>query len=74
MVLSVLKLANIRNISPQPIRILYYFFVMIYVVTNVLLIRENYKILPLTLILLTWRICWAPTNASRWQMGFNSAL
>jgi len=29
---------------------------------------------PVTLILLTWRIWWAPNNASRWQMGFNSAL
>ena len=28
----------------------------------------------LTLILLTWRIWWAPNNASRWQMGFNSAV
>ena len=27
----------------------------------------------LTLILLTWRIWWAANNASRWQMGFNSA-
>jgi len=27
----------------------------------------------LTLILLTWRIRWAPNNAS-WQMGFNSAF
>ena len=27
----------------------------------------------LTLILLTWRICWAPNNAKKWQMGFNSA-
>jgi hypothetical protein len=26
----------------------------------------------LTLILLTWSIGWAPNNASRWQMGFNS--
>jgi hypothetical protein len=25
----------------------------------------------LTLILLTWRIGWAPNNASKWQMGFN---
>jgi len=25
----------------------------------------------LTLILLTWRIWWAPNNASRWQMGFS---
>jgi len=28
----------------------------------------------LSLILLTWRIWWAPNNASRWQMGFNSAF
>jgi hypothetical protein len=28
----------------------------------------------LTPILLTWRIWRAPNNASRWQMGFNSAF
>jgi len=28
----------------------------------------------LTLYLLTWRIWWAPNNASKWQMGFNSAF
>jgi len=28
----------------------------------------------LTLNLLTWRIWWAPNNASRWQMGFNLAF
>ena len=28
----------------------------------------------LTLILLTWRIWWAPNNASRWQMGFNTVF
>jgi len=34
------------------------------------------KIIPsnLTLILLRWRIWWAPSNASKWQMGFNSAF
>jgi hypothetical protein len=31
-------------------------------------------LLFLTLILLTWRIWWAPNNASRWHMGFNSAF
>jgi len=31
-----------------------------------LLLRET-----LTLILLTWRIWWAPNNASKLQMGFN---
>ena len=29
---------------------------------------------PLTLILLTWRIWWAPNNASKWEKGFNSAF
>jgi hypothetical protein len=28
----------------------------------------------LTLTLLTWRIWWAPNNASKWQRGFNSAF
>jgi hypothetical protein len=28
----------------------------------------------LILILLTWSIEWAPNNASKWQMGFNSAF
>jgi len=30
--------------------------------------------IKLTLILLTWSIGWAPNNASRWQMVFNSAF
>jgi len=30
--------------------------------------------LYLTPSLLTWKIRWAPNNASRWQMGFNSAF
>jgi hypothetical protein len=28
----------------------------------------------LTLNLLTWKVWWAPNNASRWQMGFNSSF
>jgi len=28
----------------------------------------------LTLIPLTWKIWWAANNASKWQMGFNSAF
>ena len=28
----------------------------------------------LTLILLMWRIGWAPNNASKWQVGFNVAF
>jgi len=31
-------------------------------------------LLYLTLILLMWRIWWAPNNASKWQMGFNLAF
>jgi hypothetical protein len=30
----------------------------------------NWKV-NLSLILLTWRIWWAPNNARKWQMGFN---
>jgi len=33
-----------------------------------------YALHILTLILLTWRIWWAPNNARIWQMGFNSAF
>ena len=33
----------------------------------------NWPIL-LTLILLTWTIWRAPTNASKWRMGFNSVF
>ena len=34
--------------------------------------QENHTMLPYsTLILLTWRILWAPNNARKWQMGFN---
>ena len=32
------------------------------------------RVLYLTLILLMWRIWWAPNNARKWQMGFNSAF
>jgi hypothetical protein len=28
----------------------------------------------LTLILLSWKILWAPNNASKWQMEFNSVF
>ena len=32
------------------------------------------RITLLTLILLTWSVGWAPNNARKWQMGFNSAF
>ena len=34
---------------------------------------SSLRVNDLTLILLTWRI-WTPNNASKWQMGFNSAF
>ena len=37
-------------------------------------IVNYYAFLDLTLILLTWTIWRAPTNASKWRMGFNSAF
>ena len=41
----------------------------------ILIVMVNYlKSRGLTLILLTWRIWWAPNNASKWHMGFNSAF
>ena len=36
--------------------------------------ESNLSSVTLTLILLTWWIRWAPNNASKWQMGFNSAF
>jgi len=35
---------------------------------------ESARFQILTLNPLTWRIWWAPNNASRWQIGFNSAF
>ena len=35
--------------------------------------RNLYSTKALTLTLLTWRIWWAPNNARKWQIGFNSA-
>ena len=34
----------------------------------------KFSFTSLTLILQAWIIWWAPNNASRWQMGFNSAF
>ena len=39
-----------------------------------LILRNKLLFQFLTLILLTWRIWWAPNNASKWQIGFNSAF
>jgi len=38
------------------------------------LTTTGFKITALILILLTWRIWRAPNNASKWQIGFNSAF
>jgi hypothetical protein len=42
------------------------------IVSSIILLLVNF--FCLTLILLTWRIWWDPNNASKWQMGFNSAF
>ena len=44
------------------------------VIPRVELVLSAVCVQCLTLILLTWRIWWAPNNASRWQMGFNLAF
>jgi len=37
--------------------------------------EANVRILiSLTHILLTWRLLWAPNNASKWQIGLNLAF
>jgi hypothetical protein len=37
-------------------------------------LSEGLHVTLLTLTLLTWKIRWAPNNASKWQMEFNSAF
>ena len=49
------------------------FFEKLVVMNPLLVCIVRYNMI-LTLILLTWRIWWAPNNASKWQMGFNSAF
>ena len=45
-----------------------------YIPTAVWTQLDFYKWGQLTLILLMWRIWWAPNNASKWEMGFNLAF
>jgi hypothetical protein len=35
------------------------------------ILHIHFYFIQVTLILLTWRIWWAPNNATKWQMGFN---
>jgi hypothetical protein len=42
--------------------------------TTKVLSVHHFRTLYLTLYLLTWRIWWAPNNASKGQVGFNSAF
>jgi hypothetical protein len=37
-------------------------------------VREHKNESKLILTLLTWTKWWAPSNASKWRMGFNSAF
>ena len=48
-----------------------YIYIYIYIyIYDISSLRVN----DLTLILLTWRKWLTPNNASKWQMGFNSAF
>jgi hypothetical protein len=51
-----------------------FFSNLLYVEILVKICRPKMLNTPLTLILLMWRIGWAPNNASKLQMGFNSPL
>ena len=48
-------------------RLMSYIYIYIYDISSL-------KVNNLTLILLTRRKWWAPNNASKWQMGFNSGF
>jgi len=50
-----------------------YIYIYIYIYTHTYDI-SSLSVNDLTLILLTWRKWWAPNNASKQQMGFNSAF
>ena len=47
---------------------------LIYHTSSVMFIFLKRYCTCLTLILLTWKIWWAPNNVSKWQMEFNSAF
>jgi len=53
---------------------LHYHEVFIYPTNAQLDCSEKMLKILLTLIQLTWRIWWAPHDASKWQMGFNLAF
>jgi len=61
------------TVSVQMLRVAFSLFRSVRV--SWFLLEETLKIQrSLTLILPTWRIRWAPNNASKWQIGFNSAF
>ena len=45
-----------------------------FITTILLYFTVLYPRAHLTITLLTWRIWWTPTIASKWQVGFNSAF
>jgi hypothetical protein len=50
---------------------IYVSVLILFMIMPQIIINTN---VSLTLILLTWRIWWAPNHAIKWQMGFNSAF
>jgi hypothetical protein len=52
----------------------FYYYIHDFVIYQISDEFTTYTLPRLTLSPLTWRIWWAPNNASRWQMGFNLAF
>jgi len=67
-----LKFKTIKMVVPLTLRLLMsYIYIYIYIyIYDISSLRVN----DLTLILLTWRKWWAPNNASKQQMRFNSGF
>ena len=65
----VCDLETLRIGAPYILYICHIYMYVIYIY-DISSLRVN----DLTLILLTWRKWWAPNNASKWQMGFNSGF
>jgi hypothetical protein len=73
---AVLKVSKIKHLFPRFCCLIawsYFCTALLPQFLNSLCSFQREK-LNLTLILLKWRIWWAPNNASRCQMGFNLAF
>jgi len=69
-----LILDYVRNNLFVPSEVRCQIFLIVGITSGMPLVCVSFMLFILTLILLTWRIWWAPNNASRWQMAFNSSF